>query len=356
MSGGDFPIPPLPPKFPAPGGVIPEPPRSGRGPLLIAGVVVAVLLLCVGVACVGYNLVKPSASPQRVPVQPGAPTPTSTGGGRTPGTDAATGDGKQSGTQIATYQVTVVGGSVPLGDTPPTQAQFDPQCASGDVCLDGNFSSFDPVGTATKGYTLAGHVPPTYQGCKSTTLASSRIPVAVGQTFCLVKPGRVIGVSVTSVSHVAGGPVVFTTTVWADWPGSSPVALAPSPGPSAGTQLAAYPVTMNSGSVLLGDTPPSGPAFDPQCASGDLCVDGNFSSLDPVGIAVQAYTLAGNAPPTYPGCKATTLSTGRIPAQVGQTFCLVRPGRVIGGTVTATSPHAGGALTFTVTVWADPLP
>lgn len=80
------------------------------------------------------------------------------------------------------------------------------------------YYTFDLVNVALRAYTLAGDVPPSYQGCKTTTLTTARVPLAAGRTFCLIKPGRVIGVTVNSVSIQQMGttPVVFEATVWAD--------------------------------------------------------------------------------------------------------------------------------------------
>ena len=306
-----------------------------------------VVLLCVLGVCLWSNNPFGGKSSDNNAQSSSSQSGTASGGG------ADTGDGKQSGTLVATYTVTINHGSVPLGDAAPTQDQNDATCKSGDICVDGNFSSFDPLGGA-KAYILSNHVPPTYSGCKSATQTASRVPIQVGQTFCVVKQGRVAGVSITSNSHTAGGPVTFTATVWADWPGSKPIVPSTAAGPAPGTQLASYSVTMNTGSVLLADTPPNG--FDPNCESGTVCSDLNFSTLDPIGIAIKGYSLANNAAPTYDGCKATMVTITRIPIKVGQTFCLLWPGRVVGGTITANSKVAGGAFSFNVTVWADALP
>ncbi|WP_433077380.1 hypothetical protein ACQP1P_34355 [Dactylosporangium sp. CA-052675] len=315
-------------------------PSSDRDRLdLLAGGAVAGI---VAVAAVLVFLVAPALRTTREPaVAPSRPPPVA---------DSATPGGEPAGTQLASYPVTVNGGSVPLDDAAPDQAQFVQPCSAGDICLDPDSWSFVPVGPQVRQYVLADHAPPTYQGCKSATVLAARVPIAVGQTFCVLKPGRAVGVAITSAPRAAGGAVAFTATVWADPPGSPVVAAPPPSGPAAGTQVGAYPVTVTVGSVLFGD---GGILIDKDCESGDLCVDGDFGSLDPVGVAVRAYTPVDNAAPTYQGCKAATLATVRIPVRAGQTFCALRPGRVIGGTVTAAPPAAGGPIMFTVTIWAD---
>ena len=270
-----------------------------------------------------------------------------------------TGDGKQSGTLITTYEAVIVGGhSIPLGDTAPTQSQFDSTCKTGDICRNGSINAFFPVTAGTKLYTLTGHVPPTYAGCKATTLSAERVELAVGQTFCVLKKGRVAGVTIWYAPNSAAMPVKITTSVWADWPGSEPVAEPAPSGPAPGTQVGTYSVTLLSGAVPLTDAKPDSSLIDPDCFSGDICRNRSLTAIFPVGIAVKMYNLEGTASATYQACTTTTLNASRIgylELGVGHSFCVSRPGRVIGVTFTSMGRGADDPLVMTITVFADPL-
>lgn len=140
----------------------------------------------------------------------GTPTPSATV------SPTAVGTGAAAGTQLASYSVTITAGSVPLGDHKPTQAENDVTCATGDICADGNFGSFDPIGVTTKEYLLQNNAAPTYDGCKTTMLTTNRVPIRVGETFCVLKPGRVAGVTITEVGSHVNDPLSFNVTVWSD--------------------------------------------------------------------------------------------------------------------------------------------
>ena len=303
------------------------------------------LLLGLAVVCCGANLLSGGGSnPESRASEP---------------VPAETDAGKQSGTLIGSYDVVMVGGySIPLGDAAPAQAQFDENCKTGDLCRNGSINAFFPVSTDVKLYTIANHFPPTYSVCKGTTLSAERVELAVGQTFCLLKKGRVIGISIWYGAGAATTPVKFTTTVWADSAGSTPVAEPAPTGPAPGSQVGTYSVSLVPGSVPLTDSKPDTSQYDLQCNSGDICRHGSIGAFFPVGIAVELYTLEGATPPSYQACKTTTLNSGRIsfePGLVGHSFCVLRPGRVIAVTFTSMPRTATDPVDMAVTVWADSL-
>lgn len=331
-------------------------PRRSKAPLIaiVGGAVAIVLVLA---ACLGATLFLgdgPDPDQRSNPL-----IPQSAAAASVAATTGEAGDGRQSGTLVSTYDVTLVGGfSIPLGDTAPTQSQFDEGCKSGDLCRNRSINAFFPVGSGVKLYTIAGQLPPTYAGCKATTLSAERIELGVGQTFCLLKNGRVVGVTITYSSRNAEKPVKFSSTVWADWPGSKPVAEPAPSGPAPGTQVGTYPVTIVSGSLPLTDAKPDSALIDPDCYSGDICRSRSLTAIFPVGVAVKLYNLEGAAPATYQACTTTTLNAARIgflDLGVGRSFCVLRPGRVIGVTFTSMGRGADDPLVMTVTVWADAL-
>jgi hypothetical protein len=163
-----------------------------------------------------------------------------------------------------------------------------------------------------------------------------------------------IGVAVGhSIAPAPATTVTQTPSVVAA-PPAAPPPSSTAANPLDGKQLGAYDLTLVSGySAPIGTNAPTQQQFVVGNGSGDLHSDPNYSLFTVVGTTNKLFKLTDNATPTYAGCKATTIFTGGIPIVTGTTFCLAENGRMVGGTVTATSHVVGGPSTVGIIVWQD---
>lgn len=160
---------------------------------------------------VGSSPTHSEASPATSPT---ATSPSSESSSSESPETASSTPGVPNGTKVAEYSFQMVAGqSVPLRTSAPTQKDFGTG-DSGDVFLDPNFSAFTPVGVGKTQYTLPAGTTLTYQACTSTTTPSTRIGAVTGVSFCVAENNLMVGISVTSVSHFANGPVGVSVTVW----------------------------------------------------------------------------------------------------------------------------------------------
>lgn len=117
-----------------------------------------------------------------------------------------------NGTELGSYPVSLpYYYSVPLGPVAPTQSQFVHGGADGsDIFQAGVFSP----NSGNKMLNLPGGSTPTYQSCAAQTVFETQANTTPGTAFCLVETGRMVGITVTSLSTGQPSYVVMHVTVW----------------------------------------------------------------------------------------------------------------------------------------------
>lgn len=140
---------------------------------------------------------------------PGSEQPTTIVTSPVPSSSASSVSASSSdGAQLGLYSVTLPPNrSVPLGPTAPTQSQIAAGSGSGVIWESGGLI---PVGV-DKMLSLALGTIPTYQGCAADSSDASGASTIPETAFCLVEPGRIAGVMVTSRSSTY---VVLQVTIW----------------------------------------------------------------------------------------------------------------------------------------------
>lgn len=137
------------------------------------------------------------------------PTTSSTLSGPTSSPDLPTDvSGQPDGTQLASYNVTLTMGygfNVKL--TPPTQA---------DITKAANQDIFNYGGGISSQHRMAllSTNKPTYAACKDSQLFSGRAILSPGLTFCILTPGRMVGVEVTDAKASPTNFIAMNITIW----------------------------------------------------------------------------------------------------------------------------------------------
>ncbi|WP_027344584.1 hypothetical protein [Hamadaea tsunoensis] len=148
--------------------------------------------------------------------------------------------------------------------------------------------------------------------------------------------------SAASVPSPAASPLPSIET--------SPSAPAIAPG----TKIATYSFQIVRGyAVPLGDGAPKQADFVGYGTGGDIGFNGNYSSLVPMDASYKMIGLEAT-PATYQGCTTSSVFVGSVQIVIGKNFCLLKPGRIIGGKVVSAGTVAGQPVGIEITVWAAP--
>lgn len=117
-----------------------------------------------------------------------------------------------NGAELGSYDINLpIGYSVPLGPMRPTQSQFV-NGGGGDIGTN-SIGGIYP-GNGNKMLNLPDGTTPTYQQCADDTLFENQVNAKPGVTFCLVEVGKIVGVTVTSVSSMQPYYATLHVTVW----------------------------------------------------------------------------------------------------------------------------------------------
>jgi hypothetical protein len=117
-----------------------------------------------------------------------------------------------NGAELGSYDINLpIGYSVPLGPTHPTQSQFT-NGSGGDIWTN-SILEIGP-GNGNKMLNLPDGTTPTYQQCADDTLFENQVSAKPGVAFCLVEAGKMVGVTVTSVSSTQPYYAALHVTVW----------------------------------------------------------------------------------------------------------------------------------------------
>jgi hypothetical protein len=180
--------------------------------------ITAISGLIVAMAAAGFLVVtnpsdaRPSISPNAS--RPSVTAPPATSPSRTPTPTPGPAGNNTAGTQLGHYIIYLPGGySVPLNATKPTRLQFHQGSQAGDLFDNGRILS---PGSFEKMATLPGGTTPTYQACNADTAYAPNgflENVAVGTSFCIFKPGEVIGAIVINIAS-NDIDVTLNVTVW----------------------------------------------------------------------------------------------------------------------------------------------
>lgn len=158
----------------------------------------------------------------------------------------------------------------------------------------------------------------------------------------------------TSQGNAAPGPVTSSTPTAAPSTQSSSPPASPSPAVAGGTKIATYTFQIVRGyAVPLGDTAPKQADFVDYGTGGDVGFNGNYSSLVPMD---QTYKMIGldKQQPSFEACTTSSVFVGSVQLAIGKTFCLLKPGRIIGGKIVSAGPVVGQPVGIEITIWAAP--
>jgi len=117
-----------------------------------------------------------------------------------------------NGTPLASYSFKYpLDYDAPIGVASPSQSEFNNENI-GDLDLSdvAGPPTFFPLGS-DRILSLSAGITPTYQACASDTLLISSVSGATGTVFCLVEPGKMVGVSVTSSGQ---GYQILSVVIW----------------------------------------------------------------------------------------------------------------------------------------------
>jgi hypothetical protein len=205
-----------------------RPARGGRRrALTITAAVVAVVLLVAGFAAGRSTAPKAKQAAQPAPtvtvtVRPAvapSPSPAASSPGAaptaspSPGTAPSNGSTASNGTQVGSYSFKIPPNfTVPIGTKAPTQSQFS-QGGVGDLSYG---PGIYPVGS-DKMLSLPAGEKPTYRACTADTVFAGSAASTAGTSFCLVETGRMVGVTVRSVSPTQAF-IVLHAVLWTNVP------------------------------------------------------------------------------------------------------------------------------------------
>jgi hypothetical protein len=199
-------------------GTVDPPPKGAgsrfgdRAPVWI-GAIAALITALAGAGFFAFHSTTPSSATPPATPQPVASSARSTPLPSLASSSALPDSATPDGTQLASYRLTLVSKfSVPLGVTPPAQADFGPE-GGGDIS-EGNASNIYPTGS-NKMLALPANTTPTYQGCKAAMMFVGSTEMVKGAAFCLTENGRMVGVVMMSVAFTHGS-ADLAVTVWQD--------------------------------------------------------------------------------------------------------------------------------------------
>ncbi|MBV1850089.1 hypothetical protein [Catellatospora tritici] len=186
--------------------------------------IVAIATLILAMTGAGFFAGKQSA-PDTKATDPVAPPPAATTPGQPSPNPAPTPSPSPSpasaveGTQLGTYTLQIVRGySVPLPDAaPPKQSEYVNSNSGEDLSFSAMNNYFMPGNPSIKMVDLRTK-PLSYEACTTGTVFSGGLNNIVGTTFCLIMPGRTIGVKIVSNGQDTKDPVGLSVTVWAGPP------------------------------------------------------------------------------------------------------------------------------------------
>jgi hypothetical protein len=133
-----------------------------------------------------------------------------------PGTEPA-GTGQVSaspGTELGSYVMTIPAGySVPVDETLPVASQFS-TTGAGDVGVlrSSRIPNLVPL-NGSRIVLVPDSITLSYRSCAASTILASSVAAIQGTSFCLVKRGRVAGLTVVSATD---GQVSLHVTIWRD--------------------------------------------------------------------------------------------------------------------------------------------